>query len=142
MSRIKWTEPRLEKVKLWFEQETALNELELVKNGPLTVLKITNAGYRYFGYGSHKNKEGNIVLTQTVSCTKTRRNRALNDTVIGETVKEPITPATTGLNRVNTAIIKAFVDKHSKMEKLNNIIASFRTLGQNQLAQDLEYITS
>ncbi len=126
--RIRWNAERLAKVKLWQEQGVTLNELDIVKSGRVTVSAITNAGHRYFGFGSHQDKiSGNIYLTASLSCTRTRQNKGavtqVDDVIV--VVGEPRATVSADNSSDILEAVKILKDK-----TLSDIIATFVVLNK------------
>ena len=167
MSRVRWTEPRQEKLVEWMEQETVLDALDAVADGKVTIDAICSAGNRYFGYGRHVLKDGTTILKSNVAWHKTKRNKLTESTnaeTDDEVVEEPdlsdgsplwdevlkdveesskliiADDAAVGFN--NSKVIESFLFRDIKERKLTEIITSLETLGQNKLAEDLRFCTS
>jgi len=122
MSNIKWTQKRLKFVLKCHSEGLALNTVEPVLDGILTVSAIVNVAYRKFGFGSHKTKSGDIVLTSDVSCTRSRAKRS-KDGLEDEVLAEDVTVATTTETDDLFKAIEVLKDV-----KLSDIISAFMVL--------------
>lgn len=149
--QVKWTQKRIEYLKMLQEQGVNLLELSIVKSGQVSINALINAGHRYYGFGSHRDKKnGVITLTKAVSFTKpngTRnRKRSRGNRVVEESIEEPSTPLATSVSNSDeewaNQMLVGFIIAQDKIKKLNDIIASLRAIGHDKLAVDIEYCVS
>lgn len=142
---IKWTPERVEYLKLWQERGTALNKLDVVKDGKASINAIKNAAHRYLGFGSQQDKvTGDIKLTSRVSSKRPNQKRCRRSVKSSESIettqktKNEVVAQRNAYNWEAQMFMQMLI-KSQKDRRLTNIIASLRVLNHDKLAADIEY---